>query len=358
MLFKSVILVLGILLSSQAEEYSDCSVFAKYLASEKYCAYNPDTYLDVFFVYFHFVLGFLLADKGYDVWLGNARGNVYSKGHISIPVTDSNFWNFSFNEMGTKDLPAAMYYISNSTNKPGEIIYVGHSMGTTMFFVFASLKQQAAKNVKIMVGLAPVAYVSRMKSPIRYLAPFSNDFEWLTKYLGIDQFLPNNKILKLLSFQCEIFKIDKSICENIIFAICGFDKDGFNQDILPVVLNKDPAGTSTKTVIHYAQEIKNNGNFQQFDYGEEGNIIQYGSKNPPTYNITSIRRPIYLMYSMNDWLADEVDVLRLASKIKNLVGAYKIKRNSFNHVDFVFGKYAEELVYIPMLKVIQNYTEF
>ncbi|KAG5882107.1 hypothetical protein JTB14_016870 [Gonioctena quinquepunctata] len=302
-------------------------------------------------------LGYLLADKGYDVWLGNARGNTYSKGHISIPESNSAFWNFSFNEMGTKDLPAALHYVSNITNKPGEIIYVGHSMGTTMFFVFASLKQQAAKNVKLMVALAPVAYMTHIRSPLRYLAPFSNDIEWLSSYLGLNQFLPNNKILKMLSYQCELFRIDRKICENVIFSICGFDKAGFNEDILPVVLNKDPAGTSTKTVVHYAQEIKNGGNFQQFDFGEKGNMIQYGTTHPPKYNVTDIKRPVYLMYALNDLLASEVDVLRLGNRIKNLAGLYKVKDDSFTHVDFTFGKYAEELVYKPLIKVLQNYTE-
>lgn len=79
--------------------------------------------------------------------------------------------------MGTKDLPTALYYVSNVTQKYGEIIYVGHSMGTTMFFIFASLLPQAAKNVKLMIALAPVAYMTHVHSPLRYFAPFSGDIE-------------------------------------------------------------------------------------------------------------------------------------------------------------------------------------
>ncbi|VEN47468.1 unnamed protein product [Callosobruchus maculatus] len=169
-------------------------------------------------------LAFLLADYGYDVWLGNARGNTYSKGHVSIPVESPQYWNFSFHEMGTRDLPAALYYVTNTTNKPGQVIYVGHSMGTTMFFIFSSLLPQAAKNVKLMVALAPVAYMTHIRSPIRYLAPFSSDIEWITKHLGFNQFLPSNKLLKLLEYDCELFQIDRKICENLIFTLCGFDK--------------------------------------------------------------------------------------------------------------------------------------
>ncbi|XP_060532393.1 lipase 3-like isoform X2 [Cylas formicarius] len=297
-------------------------------------------------------LGFLLADQGYDVWLGNARGNLYSKGHINLSTESEKFWNFSWHEMGTKDLPAVFSYINTVTQRKN-ITYIGHSMGTTMFFALSSTSPNLAENVTLMVALAPVAYMTHIKSPIKYLAPFANDIEWVARYFGLNQFLPNDKIMKFLAYDCELLKIEKQVCENIIFIISGFDKKELNQDILPVIFAKEPAGTSTKTVIHYAQEI-NNGCFQQYDYGSKKNLIYYGTKTPPQYNLTNIKQNIFLMYGQNDWLANYIDVRNLAANLKNLRSLYKIPMEGFNHIDFLFGKDAEKLVYKPILRLIEK----
>ena len=40
-------------------------------------------------------LAFVLANRGYDVWLGNNRGNKHSKRHIKYSTKDAAFWDFT-----------------------------------------------------------------------------------------------------------------------------------------------------------------------------------------------------------------------------------------------------------------------
>jgi hypothetical protein len=53
---------------------------------------------------------FQIANAGFDVWLGNNRGNLYSKKHESLdpenPEEQAKFWDFCFEEMGKYDVKA------------------------------------------------------------------------------------------------------------------------------------------------------------------------------------------------------------------------------------------------------------
>ncbi|XP_075553581.1 gastric triacylglycerol lipase-like [Dermacentor variabilis] len=90
-------------------------------------------------------LGFVLADAGYDVWLGNLRGNEYTS-HLTYKKSDRKFWRFSFDEMIMYDTPSMIDAVLDRTNNT-RLLYIGFSQGTQV--LFGLLAQQPEYNKKL-----------------------------------------------------------------------------------------------------------------------------------------------------------------------------------------------------------------
>nr|XP_054922653.1 gastric triacylglycerol lipase-like [Dermacentor andersoni] len=96
-------------------------------------------------------LGFILADHGFDVWLGNVRGNSYSK-HRILKRWQPKFWDFSFDEMIQYDLPAQIDAILAVT-KMNSLLYVGWSQGTIIMFGLLATKPDYNEKVSLGISL-------------------------------------------------------------------------------------------------------------------------------------------------------------------------------------------------------------
>lgn len=79
-------------------------------------------------LYFVHLSGYHLADAGFDVWMGNARGTRNSRKHITLDPDDEKdkfpFFDFSFEEIGTKDIPAMVDYALRVTGQ-SQLHYIG-----------------------------------------------------------------------------------------------------------------------------------------------------------------------------------------------------------------------------------------
>ncbi|KAK5647420.1 hypothetical protein RI129_002312 [Pyrocoelia pectoralis] len=301
---------------------------------------------------------YLLADDGYDVWMPNVRGTRYSRNHTALdPDKDAKkFWNFSWHEIAVDDVPSMIDYVIE-TVKQQQIFYIGHSQGTTVFYVMCSEKPEYNQKIRAMFSLAPVAYMQYMTSPLmRVIALAEGGLGFLLNLIGMYEFLPQSSFLANLGEDalCGDDSIVQVLCINPLFAILGFNAEQMNASLIPIVMGHTPAGASTKQFLHYAQEV-NSGHFRQYDYGVLGNLNKYKSLFPPKYNLSNVKAPVYLHYSPNDWFSNPKDVNRLYQELGNVKGRFISLDHKFNHVDYLYGIDTPDLIYARVLSLMKRH---
>lgn len=297
-------------------------------------------------------LAYLLSDAGYDVWMGNFRGNIYSRRHVNMTSQDPQFWRFSYDEMARHDLPAMLEHVLVETGVE-KVVYVGHSMGTTVFFAtMSSLPEYYQDRIAAMVALAPVATIKSISSPIKYLAPLVNELHYLLRFFGNDQEVLTNPMLISLWDPYRVCS-NYLLCENIQFMITGFDPARADQSMVPVILSHNPAGSSTQTLFHFAQGYSS-GRFQKFDFGLRENLVNYGQEQPPEYDISRIKVPITLFWADNDWLTGQEDINNLREKLPNLQAIHKVSNPIFSHLDFLWATDVRPLVYDKIFEILDR----
>jgi len=290
----------------------------------------------------HESLAYILADLGYDVWLGNNRGNKYSRAHVTYNVNSKEFWDFSWDEMAAFDLPAQIGYVLNSTNRTS-LSYVGHSEGTIQMFGNLAASDELWEKINYFAALGPVAWTYHLKSlPLVLLADMRLDK--IFEIFGKKEFLTDQFINYFAKIICSIIP---GGCNVFIEVLCGPSKQA-NNSRMDIYVAETPSGTSVKNMAHWAQGVRRD-KFNMFDYGSKrANQEHYGTDEPPEYNLTKIDKvPISLFSGSEDLLADPKDVSRLETAI-----AYRQKTNlefyGYAHLDFTWGVNSYKDVY-PLL---------
>eukprot|EP00118_Oscarella_pearsei_P002176 m.9750 g.9750 ORF g.9750 m.9750 type:complete len:392 (+) comp21603_c0_seq1:31-1206(+) len=296
-------------------------------------------------------LAFLLADAGFDVWLGNVRGNTYSTNHTHLDPKDPEFWAWSWDEMVQYDLPTMIGYVLNQTGQ-SQLYYAGHSQGTLIAFTGFSTNPWLASRIKAFFALAPVVKLGHIKGLDEFLSWFTPEIHDLFKILGVRDFLPTTEVIKILAqYFCDIQKFGEKVCSNCLFILGGFDKANINESRLPIYLSHNPAGTSVQNMVHFAQGARGDS-YQKYDYGSrEENMKHYGQAVPPLYNLTTLRVPTYTYSGSADFLADPTDVSWLIEQLSPLgVLMQHTKIEGYEHFDFLWAMNVADKVYSDIIR--------
>ncbi|VDM19956.1 unnamed protein product, partial [Wuchereria bancrofti] len=310
---------------------------------------------------------FLFADAGFDVWMGNVRGNTYSTKHVEYTQNDLKYWKFTsvnfipllvyysfrFDEFAKYDLDSMINYVLNETSQQS-LYYIGYSEGTLTMFAKLSIDQLFAQKIRKFFALGPIGTLTYINGLVRVAGEkFLRPLKMLVKITG--KFMPNESIFQKISKSTCSLKSIVEHCENLMFQMTGPATIQMNVSRIPIYMSHLPAGTSMANVLHWAQMV-NSHKTQMYDYGSENkNMKHYNMKTPPLYNLSLVNAPVYLYWSEKDWLADKRDIQD--SLVAKIPSKYLIQNNElqdFNHFDFIWGIHAADKIYKPIIEIIRN----
>ncbi|CAN0878880.1 Triacylglycerol lipase 1 [Linum grandiflorum] len=286
-------------------------------------------------------LGFILADQGFDVWVGNVRGTFWSHGHVSLSEDDKEFWDWSWQELAMYDLAEMMHHIYSATSS--KVFLVGHSQGTIMSL--AALSQpKIVEMVEAAALLCPISYLDHVTAPLVHKMVTMHVDQMITA-MGIHQLnFRSEFLINLLDSLCE----GLLHCDDLLSSITG-DNCCFNSSRIDFYLDYEPHPSSAKNLRHLFQMIRK-GTFAQYDYGTFKNLKQYGQASPPVFDLSLIpdSLPLWMGYGGLDGLADIDDMQHTLKEL--LCKTELLYLENYGHIDFLLSVRGKEDVYDHIIK--------
>ncbi|XP_053666764.1 lipase 1-like [Anopheles marshallii] len=295
-------------------------------------------------------LAYQLANVGYDVWLGNTRGNRYSRQHESMSPDDVEFWNFSWHEKGMHDLPAMIDFILNQTQHPSQqIYYIGYSEGTTAYFTMTSNLPQQNVKIRLAHALAPVVLLDGVRSPlILTLADNSPFLIPIAQGVNIGEMLKwSEQQNRFVQSMCPPYA-RRNPCIVVFENLFGPNPEAIDMTVLQALMGHLPAGASVKEPKHYNQIIQS-GIFRPYQEDYTGRIVK-------PYNLSASNVPVHIYYGLNDWIVHPRNVRRFATVLPNVREIRAVGGKKFTHIDFIIAKRVKAIVYSKIVNNLQNDT--
>ncbi|KAJ3121864.1 cholesterol esterase [Nowakowskiella sp. JEL0407] len=290
-------------------------------------------------------LAFVLADAGYDVWLGNTRGNKYSSKHVHLKPSKEDFWDFSLDNLALYDLPNTVDYILNCTGAPS-LTYIGFSQGSAQGFSALSLNSKLNKKINLFIALAPVSKPKGKGIDNKLIDSLVSSSPEVIYLLFGRKVMLSSVLFWQLMFSSWKFA---SILDNFMWMLFGWTSEYFDHKNL--AYKQMYSFTSVKVVVHWFQIMR----MQRFQMYEESPTLfrnAIGGHVVPRFPTEHIKTPIALFYGANDTLPDINYILRHSP-----TPVFCLKIDEYEHTNFLWGKGIGQIVFPGILGLLHEYAE-
>uniref|UniRef100_A0A182SLT1 Lipase n=1 Tax=Anopheles maculatus TaxID=74869 RepID=A0A182SLT1_9DIPT len=293
-------------------------------------------------------LAYQLANAGHDVWLGNTRGNRYSRQHVRLSPDEAEFWNFSWHEKGIYDIPAMIDFILNQTQPlSDQVYYIGLSEGSTVYFTMTSSLPQYNGKIRLAHTLAPAVLLDGVRSPlILSLSDSSPLLISLTQSAKIGElFKWSEQQNGFIQTICPPFA-KRNPCIVVFENLFGPNTEAIDMNVLQAMMGHCPSGASVKEPKHFNQIIQS-GIFRPYQEDNTERIVK-------PYNLTLSDAPVHIYYGLNDFIVHPKNVRRFATVLPNVREVRAVGGKKFTHIDFLIAKRVKSTVYSKILYNLRN----
>jgi pimeloyl-ACP methyl ester carboxylesterase len=298
-------------------------------------------------------IGYMLADAGYDVWLLNHRGNTYSRRHKFLDPDEREYWQFSYDEQGNYDLPAAIDYIIKETGVQ-KIHLMTYYMGAPPVNIFLSTRPEYNDKVRLVTGFTPAMSMNQtrvlMHTYISLVPPLLDIYQhYLLPELG-----PSMEVAKVAArFAGSYFST--IIKKQFLLQVAYTDGNLLNTTRFPTYFAHAPEGSSTYVIKQVVLWLAT-GYVRRLDWGPEVNLRKYGEETPSEYQLHRISAPYQMVMSFHDIMVTNEDVEYLASQVQNPI-LLNITEKHFSHVHLLLAPSANRVVYDPIIAQMKQIDE-
>ncbi|CAK1588876.1 unnamed protein product [Parnassius mnemosyne] len=292
-------------------------------------------------------LGYILADAGYDVWIGNLRGN-YHTTHQNLTRSDPNFWEYSFHEHGKYDVPAQIDKVLSVTGN-SKLLYIGYSMGSTSFFTMMSQRPEYNDKIVAFIGLAPAVYLNQLKPMVDTILKDLNLVNTVRSQGMLSLAFKPELIDFVVNTMCQVRQQEGELCMRMVFPFVGEDYEQIDWDMMMSVIAVRIQPASWRQLEHFGK-IAMTGVFTSWEDGV------FGAVKP--YNLSNVKVPVTLLYGENDQMTEKSQIMRLAKELRNTGMLEEVRPGcnwpKFNHLDFVYAKDLGNLLNRPLVKHVDK----
>ncbi|KAH3744439.1 abhydrolase associated lipase [Pelomyxa schiedti] len=333
---------------------------SKYSGSKSFlpvlCAHGVLNRAGVFIAGSKRSLAVYLANSGLDVWLMNSRA-IFPL-HTFMSTNDPRYWDWSLDELGHYDVPAALAFVQKATSS-AKVAYIGHSQGAAQAFVALHDHPDLANDISVLIGLAPAVFVhppsqwivknflSRMSVPlIRIL-------------FGHSSFIP----LMLLVQKYASAYFFGSLAYIVFNYLFSWNDHTWQKWRRGTYFQFTPAAVSSRLVGHWLANLRNGRlrklrptpvNYSKSSTDDEPS--EYSNNEVENYQFENVNCNVAIFHAGNDNLVDSKPLAQAIREQSSGKIVHYEELAGYNHMDVIWGKDAPDRVFHNIVKLVRTST--